>query len=51
MWTATVASPVRIISLNGAFFSGGGDPVAAVGGGFDITGSGYEASGIFAGSK
>ncbi len=30
---------------------GGGDPVAAVGGGFDITGSGYEASGIFAADK
>ena len=51
MGTATVSSPTRTLNLNGAFFSGGGDPVAQVGGGFDITGPGYEASGIFAGAK
>ena len=42
----------RDISLNGAFYKGGGDPVAAVGGGFNITsGTGYQASGIFAADK
>jgi hypothetical protein len=49
--TATVASPTRTLDLNGAFFSGGGDPVAEVGGGFSITGDGYEASGIVAATK
>ncbi len=39
------------IDLNGAFFSGGGDPVAEVGGGFSINGIDYEASGIFASAK
>ncbi len=38
------------IELNGAFFSGGGDPVAQVGGGFSINGI-FDASGIFAADK
>ncbi len=37
--------------MNGAFFAATGDPVAEVGGGFDITGTDYRASGIFAGAK
>ncbi len=41
----------RDIDLNGAFFSGGGDPVAEIGGGFSINGTNYEASGIFAATK
>ena len=45
------AEPDKSIDLNGAFFSGGGDPAAQVGGGFSINGDGYEASGIFAADK
>ena len=41
----------RGISLNGAFFKGGGDPVAQVGGGFSINVNAYGASGIFAADK
>ena len=41
----------RTIEFEGAFFGGGGDPVAETGGNFDIDGPTYQASGIFAGAK
>ncbi len=42
----------RTIFFEGAFFGGGGDPVAETGGNFDIDGGAtYTASGIFAGAK
>ena len=44
-------SQSRSISINGSFFKGGGDPVAAVGGNFRIGGTNYLATGSFAASK
>ena len=41
----------RTIEFEGAFFGGGGDPVAETGGNFNIGGSSYSAAGIFAGAK
>ncbi len=42
----------RTINFTGAFFGGGGDPVAETGGQFNIDGGpDYTASGIFAGAK
>lgn len=41
----------RSISINGSFFKGGSDPVAAVGGNFRIDGLNYLAIGSFAASK
>ena len=42
----------RTINFTGAFFGGGGDPVAETGGQFNIdSGSSYSASGIFAGAQ
>jgi len=41
----------RAITFTGAFFGGGGDPVAETGGNFDIDGPTYQASGIFAGAR
>ena len=46
----------RAVTFTGAFFGGGGDPVAETGGQFNIIDVGsevptYEASGIFAGAK
>ncbi len=51
LFTGSGTGASRDIDLNGAFFSGGGDPVAEVGGGFSINGTDYDASGIFAGAK
>ena len=51
LFTGSGTGGSRDIDLNGAFFSGGDDPVAEVGGGFSINGTDYEASGIFAGAK
>ena len=44
----------RTINFTGAFFGGGGDPVAETGGQFNIgtvQGADYSASGIFAGAQ
>lgn len=41
----------RSVVVRGAFFAGGGDPAAETGGKFSITGSDYEAAGVFAASK
>ena len=41
----------RTGTLNGSFFSGGGDPTAHLGGQFGITGTDYQASGTFASTK
>ena len=51
LFTGSGTGGSRDIDLNGAFFSGGGDPVAEVGGGFTINGLDYEASGIFAADR
>ncbi len=51
LFTGSGTGAGRDIELTGAFFSGGGDPVAEVGGGFTIEGNDYQASGIFAATK
>ena len=49
---ADLSALSRTINFRGAFFGGGGDPVAETGGQFNIDGgANYSASGIFAGAQ
>ena len=41
----------RTASITGGFVSGGGDNMAEIGGQFTVSGSGYDAAGIIAGTK
>jgi len=46
--TAQNAGLGRTMNVDGAFFQGGGDPVAALGGSFSVQGQSYGAAGTFA---
>ena len=49
--SAPIVSGGRSLSLNGAFFSGGGNAVAGQAGSFGVTGTNYQAGGTFAAKK